>query len=378
MITAVASSRANVVFLRGCAVASPDDWHGQDPALQALDHAGWKSVADLARNLAWAQDKTGLRVPIVDELAELRRGQLVQHLTRRAAARRVADALVRSGIPFVIFKGVVLGEEVYGDLSLRGFRDCDIMVRQERLDKAYEIALELGYALCQFDHVRDFVSAGAHAAGMVHRDGSSLDLHWSFAPDVLEPERLAIIWDHCRPSGRDSYLPGMRLSLEMTLIHLAKHFHAHQYTTIKPLVDFYVTARGHGRSLDVGELTATARALDLMPFVDIAIALCERCFIPGSLPRSLTAQRPALHARLARRIVADDLMLRAHKQSRLENWIRYLLAAGTLSSSAKSVLAALIPGRLVLVQFFNQPFQPNMYPRYYWRQLLKVLTLSTR
>jgi hypothetical protein len=85
-----------------------------------------------------------------------------------------------------------------------------------------------------------------------------------------------------------------------------------------------------------------------------------------------------LHARLARRIVSDDLMLRAHNQSRLENWIRYLLAAGTLSSSARSFLAALIPGRLVLVQFFNEPFRPNMYPRYYWRQLLKVLTLSTR
>ena len=116
-------------------------------------------------------------------------------------------------------------EEVYGDLSLRGFRDCDIMVPQDRLNEAYGIALDLGYALGQFDHVRDFVTLGAHAAGMVHRDGTGLDLHWSIATDVLAPEKLAIIWEHCRPSGKDSYLPGMRFSPEMTLTHLAKHFH---------------------------------------------------------------------------------------------------------------------------------------------------------
>jgi hypothetical protein len=313
----------------------------------------------------------------VDELSTLRRGQLVQHLTRRAAARRAADAFALKGIPFVIFKGVVLAEEVYGDLSLRGFRDCDIMVPLERLDEAYAVALELGYALGQFDHVRDYVALGAHAAGMVHPDGSGLDLHWSIAPDVSGPEKLAVIWQHCRQAGSNSYLPGMRLSPEMTLIHLAKHFHSHQYTSIKPLVDFYVMARSLGSRIDAGELTATARALDLLPQVDIAAALCERCFIPGSLPRSLTAGKPALPAKLAHRMVTNDLLLNAQKRSRLGNWIRYVLAAGSLASSGKSILEVLIPGKLVLVQFFSRPFRASMYPQYYWRQLVKVLTLST-
>lgn len=383
-----AGSLINDVFLRGCAVASPDDWNGQEHALRELDRADWQSVADLAkqhgftgllaRNLAWAQQKTGLRVPIFEELSELRRGQLVQHLTRRAAARRAANALGLKGIPFVIFKGVVLSEEIYGDLSLRGFRDCDIMVAHEHLDEAYGTALELGYALGQFDHVRDYVDLGAHAAGMVHRDGTSLDLHWSIAPDVLEPERLTIIWRHCRASGGDSYLPGLRLSPEMTLIHLATHFHSHQYTSIKPLVDFYVAARNLRATIDVGELTATARALDLLPCVDIAALLCEQCFIPDSIPDILATRKPAWHARVAPRIVSKDLMLHAQKRSRLGNWTRYLVAAGSLASCAKSMLQALIPGKLVLVQFFNRPFRASMYPHYYWRQLLKVLTLSTK
>jgi len=386
-VTRPAASLSNDVFLRACAVASPDDWNGQEQALQRLDGAGWRSVAELAkqhgfagllaRNLAWAQHRTGLRVPILEELSSQRRGLLVQNLTRRAAARRVGEALALKGIPFVIFKGVVLAEEIYGDLSLRGFRDCDIMVPHERLDEAYATALELGYALGQFDHVSHYVGLGTHAAGMVHRDGTTLDLHWAI-PEVLEPERLAIIWRHCRASGEDSYLPGLRLSPEMTLIHLAKHFHFDQYTRIKPLVDFYVAARKLRATIDVGELTATARALDLLPFVDIATSLCEQCFIPDSIPDILAARKPALHARVAARIVSKDFMLHAHERSRIGNWTRYLLAAGTPASSVKSMLQALVPGKLVLVQFFNRPFRASMYPQYYWRQLLKVLTLSTK
>jgi hypothetical protein len=384
----VATSPTNAAFLRGCAVACPDDWEGQEQTLYRLNGEDWKAVAELAvqhgfvgllaRNLAWAEEKTGLCVPVLEELAALRRGQLVQHLARRAAARRAAEAFARRDIPFVIFKGVVLAEEMYGDLSLRGFRDCDIMVQQERLDEAYGVALELGYKLCQFDHARDYLAVGAHAAGMVHPDGTGLDLHWSIAPDMLAPDKLAIIWGHCHPAGKDAYLPGLRLSREMTLIHLAKHFHSHQYTSIKPLVDFYVTARALGTRIDVHDLIATARALDLLPMVDIAAILCGRCFIPEAAPEILSGRKPSLQARLARRIVSDDLLLHAQKLSRLGNWIRFLLAAGNAASSRKCIADALFPGKLVLVQFFNRPFRVGMYPRYYWRQLLKVLTLSPK
>ena len=48
------------------------------------------------------------------------------------------------------------------------------------------------------------------------------------------------------------------------------------------------------------------------------------------------------------------------------------------TSDYVGMLQALIPGKLVLVQFFNKPFRASMYPQYYWRQLLKVLLLSTK
>jgi Uncharacterised nucleotidyltransferase len=73
-----------------------------------------------------------LPIPILDRARAWRHGQLLQMLVQRNAARRVAEALSRHDIRFVIFKGMALVDQVYGDLSLRAFRDCDILVDRDR------------------------------------------------------------------------------------------------------------------------------------------------------------------------------------------------------------------------------------------------------
>jgi hypothetical protein len=382
------SSSLDRVFLRACAVAMPQEWAGREADLRALDARRWRTLVELAiehalvglvaRNVSWAAEETGIAIPVLEPLAALRRGQLVQQLNRKACARRVADALVQRDIPFIAFKGVALAEEYYGDLSLRGFRDFDVMVPRERLDEAYSLLLDMGYRLPQFKHVRDWVDHGAHAVGMAHADGSGVDLHWSIAPDVLEPERVAVIWAHTRPAAHGAFLPGLRLSPEMTLIHLAKHFHSHQYGELKPLVDFYVAARRIGASIDSSRLVSAAEAMGLLPVVDIAARVCERCFIPGALPPLLGPRAHGLQARIAARVLTDRFLLDSARLPRLTNWLRYLAAAGSVRAALASVVGFLVPGKLLLTQFFNQPFEVRMYPRYYWRQLVKVVTFANK
>ena len=135
---------ARKVFLRACATLDPRHWDGQETTLRAVDGHAWAFVRDLAvqhgllgvvaRNLDWAHRRTGLSIPILDRAKAWRHGQLLQMLVQRSAARRVAEALSRRGIRFVIFKGMALVEQVYGDLSLRAFRDCDILVDRDRLE----------------------------------------------------------------------------------------------------------------------------------------------------------------------------------------------------------------------------------------------------
>ena len=375
-------------FLLACAVAAPGDWTGHEDALRGLAPADWKAVQSsavlhgfaglLARNLRWAAERAGVEIPIVEALEQARRGQLVQHLSRKAAARRVGAALQAKAIPFVVFKGIAIAEEIYGDLSLRGFHDVDILVPIDRLDEAFAACVDLGYRLTLFDHARDHVRAGAHAAGMVHADGSGVDLHWSIAQDMLEPARVARIWENVRPAPPGAFLPGLRLAPETMLIHLAKHFHSHQYTSPKPLVDFFVTARCLRGEIDGRRLASVANDLALGPVVDIAAGLCERCFLPEALPADLRGRARARHARIARRVVSDDLLVNASRRSRIGNWARYLACAGGAGFALRGLLQILVPDRLTLTQFFGGSYAPGMYPRYYWRQLLKVVTLSSK
>jgi hypothetical protein len=301
-----------------------------------------------------------------DELDAIRRRVLTQNLARRAAAREVAEALDHARIPFIVLKGVALAEELYGDLSLRGFNDLDVMVPMDRIEAACSLARRLGYGLVRFTDVRDWMRVGAHAAGMARRDGYGLDLHWTIGPE-LPANSPDVVWKHVVPAPAGASLPGLRLSNEMAAVHLAKHFHTGQYCLLKPLVDFHFATRG---SLDEQDLERIGRALGLSSVVKIARVVSAR---------ALDGKRMACPGTgLARHVVSDALLVDAMERSRVSNWARYLVAAGGAGYAAREMARIFFPGRLALAIFFNAPFRPRMYPAYYWRQLVKVLTLSSK
>lgn len=381
--------RVDTVFLRGCAVQAPDDWAGWARDLAELAQAQWSEVIRhaeahglvgmLARSLTWAAAISGgCTAAAAERLESMRRGQLVQQLHRKSSARAVAEAFGRAGIEFIALKGISLAEEIYGDLSLRGFRDFDVLVRPERADDAFTVLLGLGYREPPFGGASQWRSHGAHAVGLSHADGSGVDLHWAIAPDLVEPRHMALVWEHARPAPRGAHLPGLRLSPEMTLLHLAKHFHSHQYGNLKVLVDFHVAARRAGASLDVPMLESVARALGVLHAVDVAVALSERSLMPGALPAPLRGRASSSAGRRAARVLGDRFLVRSASMPRLFNWARYLACAGNARATLRGIVDILVPGKLALTQFFNRPFEPRMYPRYYWRQLRKVVTLSNR
>ena len=147
MTSAATLKAAHKVFLRACTSLQPADWDGHETVLRAVDADGWGVVGRLAvqhgllglvaGSLDWAHQRTGVPIPILERMTAWRQGQLLQMLVYRNVARQVAEALAAGGIRFAIFKGMALVEQVYGDLSLRAFRDCDILVDRDRLEAAY-------------------------------------------------------------------------------------------------------------------------------------------------------------------------------------------------------------------------------------------------
>jgi len=56
-----------------------------------------------------------------------------------------SGASIENEVPVVSFKGPILAEAVYDDLSLREFCDLDLLIRVQDLAKAEDILLACGY-----------------------------------------------------------------------------------------------------------------------------------------------------------------------------------------------------------------------------------------
>jgi hypothetical protein len=387
--TTATTNASHSVFLRACSTLQPADWDGQEAVLRAVDSEGWAVVSKLAvqhgllglvgRDLDWAHQRTGIPIPILEQMTTWRQGQLLQMLLCRNTARRVTGALAAGGIRFVIFKGLALVEQVYGDLSLRGFHDCDILVRREQLAAAHSVLRNLGYSFTLYDGLEDYFARDMAGGNMRHADGSSVDLHWGIQGYEIPQSDPEIIWSHCRPAETSAGLPGWRMSPELTLIHLATHFQSHEYQEFKSLVDFYHAAAKFGTRVDIDDLLATARTLNMLHPIDLAARLSQRLFGPNPLVERMTTGAPSVHARMACRILTTKSLLRLDTirpiaERRLLGW----LCHDALSSSAKAFRKILIPTARELELRFRRPFDFAMYPRYYWVQAHRLVTRTRK
>ena len=387
------SRQAREMFLRASTVLNPDDWNEPRLDILRLEPADWEAVNGLAvghgligmvaRSLEWAQQRAGLPVPILDRLAAARRGQLIQLMRRRSAARVVGETLAARNIEFVIYKGPVLSEEVYGDLSLRSFRDCDVLVPAEQFQAAHDTLRDLGYALSDHERLDDFIrpvryAAGvAYSASMRHPDGFVVDLHWSISGQELLPRDPAIVWRYCRPPEGVGRLPGLRMSPALTLINSATHLYAHGYHGLKPLVDFYVTAVNWGSRIDLDELYSTARALDMQAMLALAARLCGRMFAPHPLILRIAPGPAPMRTRFVF-AVSERRLMQTERVGDFERRVRRLAYCGTLSSSAKGTRIFAVPSPGELELRFRQRFSVSLYARYYLLQIYRIFARSDK
>lgn len=124
---------------------------------------------------------------LVEALRTRRRRAAVELMLRQEAAERATRAL--GDLPHVVFKGMVLGQLLYGDPLLRPSVDVDLLVAEGDRHYAHTALLEAGFALApQADQPPYEVAYFGH--------GAHLDLHWHpLAPSrsrvPLGPELLA-------------------------------------------------------------------------------------------------------------------------------------------------------------------------------------------
>jgi Uncharacterised nucleotidyltransferase len=131
------------------------------------------------------------------ELERFCKSNAQKNLLLAAELLRLLRSFNENEVPVVAFKGAILAEAVYGDLSLREFCDLDLLIRVQDLTKAEDILLACGYT-AQFPD-RDYRTAFLSYHGQYgFRRGQSdlwVDLHWQFSQEgVVFPLRAAEVW----------------------------------------------------------------------------------------------------------------------------------------------------------------------------------------
>jgi hypothetical protein len=135
------------------------------------------------------------------ELESFAQKNLQKNLFLMGELLQLLGVFQQNGIPIAAFKGPVLAELVYRDLSLREFADLDVMVRQADLRKAEDILNARGY-VAQFpdrDYRSTFLSYQGQYAFCHSQTGCWVDLHWRLSSKgVAFPVQPAEVWSKLR------------------------------------------------------------------------------------------------------------------------------------------------------------------------------------
>ena len=135
------------------------------------------------------------------ELERFIRANLQKNLFLTGELFRLLEVFQKNGIPIAAFKGPVLAESVYGDLSLREFSDLDVMVHQADLREAEDILIACGY-VAQFpdrDYRSTFFSYHGQYGFSHGETGICVDLHWQLSSKgVAFPVQSAEVWSKLR------------------------------------------------------------------------------------------------------------------------------------------------------------------------------------
>jgi len=119
--------------------AGPLDWDF------ALSEATENSVGPLLEMNLRAVVPDAVAAAAMERLKIACRANTVRCLFLAAELHKILELFRNAGIVAIPYKGPVLAEQAYGNLTLRDFDDLDIILPQRDLEKAHEMMLGLGY-----------------------------------------------------------------------------------------------------------------------------------------------------------------------------------------------------------------------------------------
>ena len=214
---------------------------------------------------------------VLEPLAARFRMQTAEARYRAEKLLRVLSALEDHGIFAVAYKGPILSQRLFGDLSLREFSDLDIVIRERDLRKARDVMLSHGYQLA-FPR-KEMTKIGKYARTnreLLFRQIDSprlVELHWHFmirsARVQQDPERFLRRMETIHFAGANV----RSLPLETYFLVLSMHATKHKWRKLKLICDIAEILQSP--DVDWNYVLREAEDLGLRRMLAIGVLLAE-------------------------------------------------------------------------------------------------------
>jgi hypothetical protein len=143
---------------------------------------------------------------------------------------RILNLLSEAGIEAVPFKGPVLADQLFGNVSFRQFGDLDILVQQKDVRRARKLLISDGYEpeYPLEGRLKEEYIRSEHAFQLQKKDcGFVIELHWRFGSrNQVFPMDPAVVWTRLEPysfQGREIRVLSWEDLLLYLCVHGAKH-----------------------------------------------------------------------------------------------------------------------------------------------------------
>ena len=204
---------------------------------------------------------------------------------------RLLAAFKQAGIEVMPLKGLYLAHLLYGGLSLRKARDIDLLVRQEDLEKATQVLLDLSasrkWALEQeadLYHHSFFIPVNKKR--QVH-----VELHWALTFEHIAGLDVDEVWR----AASQTVWKGQAMwtmALSDLLLYLCLHAAKDGLGSVRHLVDIALLLEQCGPQLDWEALAEKIRALQIKTPIFLSLTYCKE-LLDAPVPSAfLAAIRP--------------------------------------------------------------------------------------
>lgn len=339
-------------------------------------NVSWKQIYTLAKMhsvecfaFEAAKEQLAQADPVLFKKWSVQSSQgMVQRLHQIEAKKEIECRFEQAQIQTVLVKGIELCD-LYPKVYHRQMSDLDFLVREEALEKADKLMLQMGYQLSEENHPGDFHIA-YHKPPYV-----TVELHRQLLPSGNSRAiYFEDVWEKVKTDPASPYIG--RISQEYSYLFVAAHLAKHYYSSgsgIRSILDLYLLRKKYQKSMDWEFIHSQLKRQKLKKFIDAALQLGEDWF--GK------EERVFHHGKMRR--MEQRIYVSGTHGSRLAR-LAGILPEDWEERSQLSLMAAVLIGRTFMpVQFMEQDYPvlqrfPVLLPVYWVRRIFAQLIFNRK